>query len=77
MQVACDDIVILEFHSGGMLVDRLGLKSQYTSCSSGLFIMKYLMQRLFATNPRDIPTRCGRKVPSVCPVTGQLVWMFV
>ena len=77
MQVACDDIDILDFHSGGLLVDHLGLKFKYTYSSSGLFIMKYPMQGLFATNPKDFPTGCGRKVTSVCPVSGQLVWMFV
>ena len=73
----CDDIDISDFHSGGLLVDHLGLKSQYTSSSSALFIMKYPMRGLFTTNPRDFPTGCGRKVSSVCPVPGQLVWMFV
>ena len=76
-QIACDDIDITEFRSGGLLVDRLGLKSQYTSSSSGLFIMKYPMEGLFSTNPRDFPIGCGRKVLSVCLVPGQLVWMFV
>ena len=49
MQVACDDIDILDFYSGGLLVDRLMLKFQYTSSSDGIFIMKYPMQGLFAT----------------------------
>ena len=38
-----DDIDILDFHSGGLHVDRLGLKFQYTYSSSGLFIMKFPM----------------------------------
>ena len=70
-------MICQDFHSGGLLVDRLGLKFQYTYSSSGLFIMKYLMRGLFATNPRDFPAGCDRKVPSVCPIFGQLVWMFV
>ena len=77
VQVACDDIDIRDFHSEGLLVDHLGLKSQYTNSSSGLFIMKYPMQGLYVANPRDFMAWCGRKVPLVCHILGQLVRMFV
>lgn len=70
VQITYDDIDIPDFHSGRLFFDRLGLKSQYTYISSDLFVMKYPMQGLFATNPRDFPTGCGRKVPSVCHVPG-------